>query len=162
MLEPVCNQKRFPVCRFNQVFQCIYFSVMDITDIAGFIISRTVCHLLELVAQGCCIYRIDVLPFPVFKDHFICHPVIKCLFGFRHGYGHTVAYAFRHIKIIHGFHGNADIGDQFIYFFFCSFPRLIRKDDLTIPLIRKEESVTVSSAVSSKPLPHIKDPDLCP
>ena len=162
MLEPVCNQKRFSVCRFDQVFQCIQFSVMDITDIAGFIIGRTVCHLLELVAQGCCIYRIDVLPFPVFKDHFICHPVIKCLFGFRHGYGHTVAYAFRHIKIIHGFHGNADIGDQFIYFFFCSFPRLIRKDDLTIPLIRKEEPVTVSSDVSSKPLPHIKDPYLCP
>ena len=45
MLEPVGNQNRLSVCRFNQIFEGFELVVMDDSCLAILVIDSTIAHL---------------------------------------------------------------------------------------------------------------------
>ena len=51
MLEPVTDQHRLSVCRFDQVFKHLQFATVNGTRFLVFVIDSTVRHLKQLITE---------------------------------------------------------------------------------------------------------------
>ena len=111
MLVPVSYQKRFPIGRFHQILQSVQLSVMDGDDFPVTVIHSAVRHLQKFIGKSACADRIQFFLSDL-HDHIPAEILIDASLFPAHLHFHTVINTFRHIQIVHGLHGNADIRDQ--------------------------------------------------
>ena len=155
MLEPVAKQDG-TLRGLNDILQCVQFPVMDVCHGAFVGIHRTVCHLAELTRKGCCIGGSDGFVFQIRKNQILLHGLVLLLFAIIHINRVAVLNKLRHLQMVQGFHGNGDVTNAAIDFFFRKGSRLIGIHDLPVHAVGDKEGISVLGDEPSQSLSHIQ------
>ena len=124
MFEPVRHQDGFPVGRFDEVFQRIQLSVVQLEGFVILAIDSSIGHLTELPSKGSCVSGVDLLTAQ--GNHKVgLHGVVGFTLLFGELDYHFVDHAFGHLQVIRSLHGNGDIRNGIVDCVLCTGQRLI-------------------------------------
>ena len=161
VLEPVRHKDGFLVGGFDEILQGIQLAVVYLKHAFVLSIDGPVCHLGELVREGCGVSGID-LRIAEGNDQLRAHGVVgfSLFLGKRDRY--LVHHTFWHLQVVCCFHGDGDVRDGFVDLFLRTGQRLVAEHHLPVALVRLEEGVAVMGDEPTEPTAHIEDAELCP
>ena len=161
VFEPVSHQNRLSVRRFDDVFQSIEFSVMDLNDLTAIIINRAVCHLRQFAGERCGIGGGD---FDISERQHQLLLQIGVFLLLLIGKTDSIFAAdqFRHFQMVGCFHGDGDVGYLLVNGVLRIRQRLVAVDDLPVALVRLKVVGAVLGDEPSQPLTHVQNAELCP
>ena len=176
MLVPVCDQNRFAVLRFDQIFQCVQLAVVDANGLAAVIVNCTVRHLgmyphhvaaiginrtagklCQLSTQDTCICCCNGIPHEV-QTHILFHIFVNCRSLLIKFHSIRCRYQLRHGQVVDGFHGDADISDFAVYFLFRTLSRCVSE---AVP-VRCKISITILSDTLAETFTLVQQTELRP
>ena len=157
VLVPERNQYRLAVLRFDQIFQCVQLVGMYPHHAAAVGINRTAGKLRQLSTQDtriCCRYGIA----GEIQTHILLHVFVDRCRRFIQLNGISGHHQFRHLQVVGGFHGNADVGNLAVYLFLCTRSGRIGK---AVP-VRGEVGIAVLPDTLAEAFSFVKQPELRP
>ena len=157
VLVPVSDQHRFSVLRFDQIFQCVQLVRMYPHHAAAVGIYRTAGKLCQLTAQDTRICCRDGIAGEI-QTHILLHVFVDRCRRFIQLHGISGHDQLRHLQVVGGFHGNADVGNLAVYLFLCTRSGRIGK---AVP-VRGEVGIAVLPDSLAEAFSFVKQPELRP
>jgi len=157
MLVPVCDQNRFAVLCFDQIFQCVQLVGMYPHHVAAIGINRTAGKLCQLSTQDTCICCCNGISHEV-QTHILFHIFVNCCSLLIKFHSIRCRYQLRHGQVVGGFHGDADISDFAVYFLFRALSRCVSE---AVP-VRCKISITILSDTLAETFTLVQQTELCP
>ena len=157
MLVPVSNQGRLAVLCFQQIFQCVQLVRMYPHHAAAIGINCTAGKLRQLSAQDTCICRRYGIATKI-QTHILLHVFVDCRCRFIKLYSISSHHQLRHLQMVSGFHGNANVSNLCIDFLFRTLAGRIGK---AVP-VRGEIRIAVLPDSLAQPDTFVQQAELCP
>ena len=77
-------------------------------------------------------------------------------------YLHAIEKQLRHLQMVGGLHGDADVADQVVNLLFSTLTQLVAVYDFPVSLVRDKEALPIVGDEPTQPLPHIQQINLRP